>query len=194
MIEVVLQVLDAADEQLVREMVGDRRGIEVAGVGEPSIDERADVGTLVMQAWPAVDFYTGRPPRTPGGVVLNAASDERVHAYEATVTRIDRHYTARKLRASWIVSYPHFAPTPESPGAGPAMVLAPGRAPRPLTDEEGPYTKLLNVLEIMEQHNAAGAQPAIRRAGIQAILEWLPGLLLAYGTYRERVLTGAYRP
>jgi hypothetical protein len=197
-IKLVLRVRDAADVQSVREAVGERVGIEVAGPDTPILDERTDVDTLAMEDWPAVERYVGRPPRTPGWVVLDITSGARVHVYEATVTKIGHQYLTRPPLATWIVAYSHFAPTKESAESHEAMVFTPGRAPRPITDEEAPYSTFLNTLEMMERHNISETETPIQRACIEVfhgwLSTWLPGLLRAYDTYWERALAGVYRP
>jgi hypothetical protein len=92
MIEIVLGLLRAADESVVRALVGDRANITIIGPDAPYLAERADVDTLLMEDWPAVEWYLGRPPRTLGWVVVDAVRPMRVLLYETTITAIDHEY------------------------------------------------------------------------------------------------------
>lgn len=200
MIELVLEIEigDAADEAAIRGLVGRRAGVELIGPDEPHLDERADVDTLLMEVSPAVERYRGLPPRTLGWVVMDEAEQIRVLLEETTITAIDPEQAPVKAAASWIATLAQ-----GSYFEGDFRRLASGADSETVQDAERGesyiftnglywYPEFLNAFEVMERHNATGATPPVRRVGIAARGLWTPGLLRAYGTYRERKLAGAY--
>ena len=80
MIEQALRMRDAAVRH-VREAVGERVGVEVAGPDTPVPHDRADAQTLAKEDWLALESYVGRPPRAPGWVILDTASGACAHAF-----------------------------------------------------------------------------------------------------------------
>ncbi len=201
MIELVLEIRDAADETAIRELVGRRAGITLIGPGSQRLDDRIDVDTLVDEeessgggAWYRRQFSIPR-----GWVVVNEADGIRVLLDEAFITAVDKA-RAPDTAVFWI------ATLGESSGyEGDYSRLAAGMDPDAVRDAASGeyyifehklhwYPEFLNAFEVLERHNATGAVPPIQRVGIWARLLWTPGLLRAYDTYRERALAGAYGP
>src|SRR6516225_7015144 len=50
----------------VREAVGERVGVEVAGPETPMLHDRADAQTLAKEDWPALESYVGGPALPAG--------------------------------------------------------------------------------------------------------------------------------
>ena len=193
MIELVLEIRDAADEMAIRDLVGRREGITLIGPGGQGLDEGFDVDTLLMEDWPAVDFYAGRPPRQLGWVVVDAKENIRCLVYEAAIAPVGSEY-GRPIttHATWIVSLSHYASPTAASDRGPHAVHDAERGRQFIPGELADYPRFLNAFEVMERHNAAGKLPSIQRVGIWAIPGWMSGLLRAYEVYRERALAGAY--
>lgn len=201
MLELVLEIEigDAADEGAIRGLVGRRAGVELIGPDEPRLDERADVDTLLMEVAGAVGQYHGLPPRALGWVVVDEAERIRVLLEETTITAIDAAQALSKMTALWIATLAQ-----GSYFEGDFRRLASGADSETMRDAERGenyifdnhlwwYPEFLNAFEVMERHNVSGAPP-IHRVGIEARGLWIPGLLRAYQTYRERKLAGAYEP
>lgn len=202
MLELVLEIEigDAADEGAIRGLVGRRAGVELIGPEEARLDECADVDTLLMEVAGATERYRGQWPHTLGWVVVDDAQQIRVLLEETTITAIDPARAPIKTMAFWIATQ-----AIGSGFEGDFRRLASGADPETVRDAERGenyifdnhlywYPEFLNAFEVMEHHNAAGATPPIRRVGIEARGLWIPGLLRAYETYRERKLAGAYDP
>jgi hypothetical protein len=196
MIELILQVMNAEDEQLVREAVGDRAGIEVAGPGTPALYERADLDALILGEHIAVEYFLARPPRMPGEVVVDMSTDSRMPVYEATISPANDPHAQLKAPASWVVVFPNLNLSGIRKDAAAKSALSGGlRTPQARAVLDRLWSvQLLNVLEIMEGHNSARTQPRIRRAAIQIDPTLMSGLLWAYDTYRERAMAGTYEP
>ncbi|HET9979855.1 MAG TPA: hypothetical protein VFQ32_05395 [Ktedonobacterales bacterium] len=201
MLELVLEIEigDAADEGAIRGLVGRRAGVELIGPDEPRLDERADVDTLLMEVGGASERYHGLPPHALGWVVVDEAERIRVLLEETTITAIDAAQALSKMTASWIATLAQ-----GSYFEGDFRRLASGADSETMRDAERGenyifdnhldwYPEFLNAFEVMERHNVSGAPP-IHRVGIEARGLWIPGLLRAYQTYRERKLAGAYEP
>lgn len=201
MLELVLEIEigDAADEGAIRGLVGRRAGVELIGPDEPRLDERADVNTLLMEVGGASERYHGLPPHALGWVVVDEAERIRVLLEETTITAIDAAQALSKMTASWIATLAQ-----GSYFEGDFRRLASGADSETMRDAERGenyifdnhlywYPEFLNAFEVMERHNVSGAPP-IHRVGIEARGLWIPGLLRAYQTYRERKLAGAYEP
>ena len=200
MLELVLAIEmdDAADEGAIRGLVGRRAGVELIGPQEPRLEERADVDTLLMEVAGATERYRGLWPHTLGWVVVDDAGPIRVLLEETVITAIDPARAPRQAEAAWIATL-----AIGSGFEGDFRRLASGADPETVRDAERGenyiwdnhlywYPEFLNAFEVMERHNAAGATPPIRRVGIEARGLWIPGLLRAYETYRERKLAGVY--
>ena len=200
MLELVLEIEigDAADEGAIRGLVGRRAGVELIGPEEPHLDERADVDTLLIEVGGASERYHGLPPRALGWVVVDEAQQIRVLLEETTITAIDPEQAHIKTAASWIATLAQ-----GSYFEGDFRRLASGADQETMRDAERGenyifdnhlywHPEFLNGFEVMERHNVSGATPPIRRVGIEARALWIPGLLRAYETYRERKLAGAY--
>lgn len=201
MLELVLEIEigDAAHEGAIRGLVGRRAGVELIGPDEPRLDERADVDTLLMEVGGASERYLGLPPHALGWVVVDEAERIRVLLEETTITAIDAAQALSKMTASWIATLAQ-----GSYFEGDFRRLASGADSETMRDAERGenyifdnhlywYPEFLNAFEVMERHNVSGAPP-IHRVGIAARGLWIPGLLRAYQTYRERKLAGAYEP
>lgn len=201
MLELVLEIEigDAADEGAIRGLVGRRAGVELIGPDEPRLDERADVDTLLMEVGGASERYHGLPPHALGWVVVDEAERIRVLLEETTITAIDAAQALSKMTALWIATLAQ-----GSYFEGDFRRLASGADSETMRDAERGenyifdnhlywYPEFLNAFEVMERHNVSGAPP-IHRVGIEARGLWIPGLLRAYQTYRERKLAGAYEP
>lgn len=192
MVEIVLELMCAADEPVVREMVKEWEGFTVTGPDVPPLFDRTDIDTGLMEDWPAVEWYGGHPPRTLGWVVVDAVSGSRILLYEATVTALDWRSTPNLTAVSWVLSMPHYAPVELADGGNPDAVRQAAQGREAISDEKADYPRFLNAFEVMERHNTNGSAPPIHRVGIQAIIGWMPSLLHAYDTYRTRALAGAY--
>ena len=193
MIELVLRT-DAENEGILREMADDRPGIEVVGITLPDLYRRADVDTLVLGDHLACEYHMAQSPRTLGWVVVDSTSDIRRLVYAATITPANLPGAALRVAASWIVVIPLFAASNLAGEGEPAAVQMAERGRRasiPL--EVVQYPLYLNAFEVMEQHNAAGKQPAIHRAAIMVDRVIIPSVLRAHDIYRERMSRGLYR-
>jgi hypothetical protein len=201
MLELVLEIEigDAADEGAIRGLVGRRAGVELIGPDEPRLDERADVDTLLMEVGGASERYHGLPPRALGWVVVDETEHIRVLLEETTITAIEPALATVKTAASWIAtlaqgSYFEGDFRRLASGADPEIVRDAERGENYIFDNHLYwYPEFLNAFEVMERHNVSGAPP-IHRVGIEARGLWIPGLLRAYQTYRERKLAGEYDP
>jgi len=194
---------DAEERPALREAVGGRAGVAVADCDWWELQRRPGVDALVMEPWPAADFFGVGNSRDVGWVVVDAATDTRVLVYPSLVSR--PHPDLRGWATiAWIAVLPNFA-MPELAGGGdPAAVEAAERGARFRAGREDGlwwFIRYLDVLEAMARLNAAGAQPPIRRAGVRAdgalgASSWgqMAGLLAACAAYRERASAGAYRP
>ncbi len=192
MIEVVLELMRAADEPVVRKMVKDRDAFTVTGPDVPPLLDRTDIDTILVEDWAAVEWYGGRPPRILGWVVVDAVSASRVLLYEATVTALDSEHAPHSTTVSWVMSMSHYAPVKLADRGNPDAVREAAQGREAIPDEEADYPRFLNAFEVMERHNGSGSVPPIQRVGIQAIIGWMPALLHAYDTYRARALAGEY--
>lgn len=200
MIELVLAA--GAEAPDMRKRVGDQKGIEITDATWSDLYERPDVEALVMDQWPASEQFMIRSVfKAMGWVVIDKVTDTRVLIYPATITPaepLDEEPLVAQLAASWIVALPNLASHLEL-GNSPAAAIA-ERGDQFLASEDSgvDFARLLNALETMKRHNARGAQPPIRRAGVQAFSasvrpEWLPGVLWAHEIYSQRLLAGSYR-
>lgn len=194
MIEVVLELMRAGDESVVRKMVRDRGSFTVTGPDVPPLLDRKDIDTVLLEDWPAVEWFRGRPPRTLGWVTVDAFSASRVLLYEATITALDSKSVPQSAAVSWVMSMPHYAPARLADSGNPDAVREAELSYIAIPDEEADYPRFLNAFEVIERHNANGSAPPIHKVGIQAIIGWMPSLLHAYDTYESRALTGAYDP
>jgi len=192
-IGLVLQT-DVDGDPAVRAAAGDSPGIEVAGAGGPSIFERADLDALLLNEWMASEYFASPVPTVPAQVVVDEASGASVRLLQAVVSRNRDPRRQMDVPAPWIVtlaSLPAALSEEAKQGAGEADAAPRHTHP---TDEDKQYAIVLNALEVMERHNAASAEPKIRRAGLLVGPSWMPALLRAYDTYRERAEAGRYGP
>jgi hypothetical protein len=202
MIELVLEIemSDAAHEGAIRGLVGRRAGVELIGPDEPRLEERADVDTLLVEVGSATGRYHGQWPHAGGWVVVEEAEHIRVLLEETTIAAIDPEQARIKTTAFWIATLAQ-----GSYFEGDFRRLAAGFDQETVREAERGenyifdnrlywYPEFLSAFEVMERHNAAGAMPPTHRVGIAARGLWIPGLLRAYETYRERKLGGAYEP
>lgn len=191
MIELVLEIQDTAEEMAVRSLVGRREGITLIGPGGQRLDERIDVDTLLVEDWPIV----GRR----GWVVVDEAANISVLLDGASIIPSDKA-RASGVAASWVVTLGYSSGYEGdyrrlAHGMDPDAVRDAGRGENYIYENELHWLpEFLNAFEVMERHNATGAIPPIRCVGIAVRPLWLPGMLRAYDTYRERALTGAYGP
>ncbi len=192
MIELVLEIRDAADETAIRELVGRREGITLIGPGGQCLDERFDVDTLLIEDVPVVEA-------SRGWVVVDEAANISVLLDGASIIPGDKA-RASDITASWVVTLGY-----SSGYEGDYRRLAYGMDPDAIRDAERGecyiyehklhwYPEFLNAFEVMERHNATGAVPPIQCVGMWVRPLWLRGLLRAYDTYRERALAGVYGP
>ena len=204
MLKLVVEVKDGAEEAIIRELVAARAGVTVIGPNEPHLEDRADVDTLLMEMPLVADRYHVQWPNVLRWVVVNEARQIRVLLQETPITAVDPEQAHVKMAASWIVtlaiSYCFEGDLPR---------FGPDTDPMSLWEDDAErgqsyiminglywYPEFLNAFEVMERHNTSGATPPIRCVGIAARGQWgdlwIPGLLRAYETYRERKLAGAY--
>lgn len=190
MIELVLEIRNDADEAAIRELVGRRDGITLIGPGGQRLNERFDMDTLLIEDSPVVRAGWG-------WVVVDEAAGIRVLLDGASITPSDKAHVS-DVAASWVVTLGYGLGY-----EGDYRRLAEGMDVDAVRDAERGecyiyehklhwYPEFLNAFEVMERHNATGAVPPIQCVGMCMRPLWLPGLLRAYDTYRERTLAGAY--
>lgn len=163
LIELVLQVNDEADLQIVRELIGSRTQVSVGEGDVQYLRKRHDVDAIILGEHLAVEYYLAKYPRLMSEVVIDRGANQRVHVREATISSGSNPKAQLHAAAAWIVV------CPDPCGAA----------------------QILNVFEVMEQHNATGIHTAIRRAGVLVDARMAKWYLAAYDIYWNRAQAGS---